>query len=220
MKITAALCVLACVVAAVQAADAPANCKDETAYLNKWTYTPTSETDNADCKKYMVCPIKHEKMVPQMKRCKRLKYFDPTTSTCSSTYKCPKTTEEKTAAKTKAAAIKTAEDEHTPLAADTAAKKTAMEAADKASADAVTKAATDAAALVAADKAVADKEAACKTEIDALKATAATAKTDDTAAKAAVGTTATAAGTAKTAYDTAKGLSDASQVKLDAAKAT
>jgi len=217
MKITAAICILACVVAAVQGADAPANCKDETAYLNKWPYT--GDEDNSACKRYMVCPLKHEKMVPQAKKCKRLKYFDPTTATCSSTYKCPKTDAEKTAAKEKAAAIKTAEDEHTPLAADTAAKKTAMEAADKASADAVTKAATDAAALVAADKAVADKEAACKTEVEALKATAATAKTADEAAKAAVTSTATAAGTAKTDYDTAKGKSDASQTKLDAAKA-
>jgi len=217
MKITAALCILACVVASVQSA-APANCKDEVAYANKWEYTGTK--GNAACKKYMACPMQHEKMVPQVKQCKRLTYFDPTSATCSSKYKCPVTEKEKTDAKVKTAAIKVAEDEHTPLAADTAAKKTAMEAADKASADAVTKAATDAAALVAADKAVSDKEAACKKETDALKETAATAKTDDTAAKEAVETTATAAGTAKSEYDEAKVKSDESQVKLDTAKAS
>merc|ERR1719154_828003 len=73
MKIAAAICILACVVAAVQAADAPAHCKDETAYLNKWTYPG----DNADCKKYLACPIQHEKNGPGKKAMQKIEVLRP-----------------------------------------------------------------------------------------------------------------------------------------------
>merc|ERR1719154_209587 len=216
MKIAAAICILACVGAAGQAADAPANCKDETAYLNKWTYTG----DNADCKKYLACPIQHEKMVPVKKQCKRLKYYDPTTATCSSTYKCPKTDEEKTAAKTKADTIKAAEDKLTPLETDTATKLKAKEEAEKTKTDAEAKAKTDAAALEAATKAVTDLDEKCKKDKEALETKKTEATKADEDAKKAVTDATQPATDAASAYETAKGLSDTAKTELETAKTT
>jgi len=217
MKITAALCILACVVAAVQSADAPANCKDEVAYANKWTYTGSLAND--DCKRYMACPLKHEKMVPQVKKCKRLKYFDPTLAACSSTYKCPKTDEDKTKAKDKADKIKAAEDKLTPLETNTAAKLKAKEEAEKTKTDAEAKAKTDAAALEAATKAVTDLEEKCTTDKDTLDRKKVEATKADEAAKKAVTDATQPATDAATEYETAKGKSDTAKTELETAKA-
>ena len=61
-------------------------------------------------------------MVPSPRKCKR-SYFDPTKGVCSKTYKCPKTTAEKAAAKAKAAAIAAAQTKYDTAAATTKAAK-------------------------------------------------------------------------------------------------
>jgi len=216
MKITAALCILACVVASVQSA-APANCKDEVAYANKWEYTGSK--GNAACKKYMACPMQHEKMVPQVKQCKRLTYFDPTSATCSSKYKCPVTEKEKNAAKEKANAIATAQTTYDEKKKATDEKKTALVAAEKTKTETAATAAADNKAMEAAKKAVADKKAECEeAKIEALE-TAETQATEKAGlSKTAAGNAETAVTTATGEHTTAKGESDDAKTALDAAK--
>jgi len=215
MKITAALCILACVVASVQSA-APANCKDQVAYATNWEYTGALNNDN--CIRYLTCPVSSEHMVPSPRKCKR-SYFDPTKGVCSKTYKCPKTTEEKAAAKAKAAKIAAAQTKYDTAAATTKAAKEKVDGLTKTSTEADAKAKTDAAALVTANAAVTAKEAACTAEIAALKTTQTAAVATDKASKAAATAAKTPIADATTAYNTAKAASDTAATELTAAKA-